>query len=170
MTQPDHVPLQETDRVRPSALLPPPAPWYLDRPGEQTEMTPPAGSGFGAAGPDLGYGLMLARRFEGRLDLAEGESEEDALAGAFAAAARRAASFGRAPVIYDLEWAFGLFGYLGSAPADLVEWRGHAFRGASHHYPGQRRIADAARAETLRLTPAQVLQQLASWRDLLVAG
>ena len=36
VTQPPHVPLQETDRVRPSSLLPAPAAWYLDRPAELT--------------------------------------------------------------------------------------------------------------------------------------
>lgn len=168
MTQPDHVPLQETDRVRPSTLLPPPAPWHLDRPGEQTTLLPPAGPGFGLAGPDTGYALKLARRFEGKLTLAEGEREDDAIAGAFAAAARRAARFGRAPVIYDLEWAFGLFGYLGQAPADLVEWRRAALRGVAHHYPDQRRIADAPSDEALALSPAQVLEKLGSWRNLLV--
>lgn len=168
MTQPDHVPMQASDRVRPSALLPPPKQWYLDRPGEQLDLRPPTGRRFGSTGPDLGYGLKLARRFHGKLELAEGEHEEDAVAGAFASGCRRAASFGRAPVIYDMEWAFALWGFLGGAPAELVEWRRPMFRGAAEHYWDQREIVDAVKPEALKLTPAQARERLASWRDLLI--
>jgi len=168
VTQPDHVPLQATDRVRPSALLPPPAGWYLDRPAEQVELESPAGPRFGATGPDLGYGLKLARRFKDRLQLAPGEHAEDAVTGCFGCGGRRAASFGRAPVIYDMQWAYGLWGFLGGAPEDLIAWRGPLFRGAAEDYWSERRIADAVRPETLTLSPAQVLERLESWRDLLI--
>ncbi len=168
MTQPDHVPMQATDRVRPSALLPPPKQWYLARPAEQVTLEPPAGRRFGSAGPDLGYGLKLARRFEDKLQLAEGEHLEDAIAGAFACGARRASFFGRAPVIYDMQWAFGLWGFLGGAPADLVEWRKPLFRGAAEHYWDQREIVDAVKVEALKLSPASVLETLNNWKDLLI--
>lgn len=168
MTQPPHVPLQESDRVRPSSLLPPPAPWYLDRPAEIKELTPPVGRRFGSAGPDLGYGLMLARRLEHRLELGPGGDREDVVAGCFACGSRRASSFGRAPVIHDMEWAYILWGYLGDAPDDLVAWRAPLFRGAAHDYEVQRHIADAVRPDTLRLTPAQVRARLDSWKDLLI--
>ncbi len=169
MTQPPHVPVLETDRVRPSSLLPPPGPWYLDRPAEQQDLTPPTGRRFGSAGPDLGYGLKLARRFEHRLEVPPGTEVEDALMGGFACAARRAASFGRAPVVYDLEWAYTLWGFLGGAPGDLEAWRDDLFRGAGEDYWAQRRIADAVRPETLRLTPAQVRDRLTAWKELLIA-
>ena len=73
MTQPPHVPLQEADRVRPSSLLPAPRPWYQQRPGEWDGPWRPEGPRFGFTGPDLGYGLKLAHRFEDRLRLAPGE-------------------------------------------------------------------------------------------------
>ena len=168
MTQPDHVPLQATDRVRPSALLPPPDSWYLDRPAEQVGLEPPTGPRFGATGPDLGYGLKLARRLEDRIELGPGEHLEDAVAGCFGCGSRRAAYFGRAPVIYDMQWAYGLWGFLGGAPADLLAWRKPLFRGAAEHYWDQRQIADAVRPETLALSPAQVLEGLGSWRELLI--
>jgi hypothetical protein len=161
--------LQETDRVRPSSLLPPPAAWHLDRPAELQELAPPVGRRFGATGPDLGYGLLLARRFEHRLELEPGGHREDVVLGCFACGSRRAASFGRAPVIYDMEWSYTLWGYLGGAPDDLVAWRAGMFRGAAEDYWVQRRLTDAVRPETLRLTPAQVRERLESWQELLIA-
>ena len=169
MTQPPHVPLQATDRMRPSALLPAPAPWYLDRPAELSDLKPPSGPRFGSAGPDLGYGLKLARRLADRLELAAGEHLEDTVAGCFACGARRSSHFGRAPVIHDMAWAYTLWGYLGGGPADLIEWRTHRFRGVAEHYWDQREIVDAVRGETLRLTPAQVRERLGSWKELLIA-
>lgn len=168
MTQPDHVPLQATDRVRPSALLPPPPSWYLDRPAEQVRLEPPTGPRVGAAGPDLGYGLKLARRLENRVVRSPGEDLEDVVAGCFACGSRRASHFGRAPVIYDMEWAYGLWGYLGGAPDALVGWRKPMFRGAAEHYWDQREIVDAVRPETLELTPAQVRERLNSWKEMLI--
>lgn len=169
MTQPDYVPLRPADRVRPSARLATPVPWRQDRPADLVELAPPIGPRFGSTGPDLGYGLKLAKRFEERLELVPGEQLEDAVAGCFACGARRAAFFGRAPVIYDFDWAYTLWGYLGAGPEDLVAWRVALFRGAAEHYWDQRRIVDAVRLETLPLTAAQVRERLGSWRELLIA-
>ena len=168
MTQPAQVPQADTDRVRPSALLPPPGRWVQDRPGEQHDLEPPTGPRFGATGPDLGYGLKLARRLVDRLVLTEGEHAEDVVAGGFACGSRRAAHFGRAPVIYDMEWAFGLWGYLGDAPDDLVSWRKPLFRGAAEHYWDQREIVDAVKVDALRLSPAQARENLSKWKDYLI--
>jgi hypothetical protein len=103
------------------------------------------------------------------LQLAEGEHGKDAFYGGFLCGSRRAAEFGRAPVIHDMEWAYTLWGYLGDAPEDLVVWRVPLFRGAADEYWVQRQIVDAVRPETLRLTPAQVRERLASWKDLVIA-
>lgn len=94
---------------------------------------------------------------------------QDALYGGFLCGGRRAAEFGRAPVIHDTEWAYTLWGYLGDVPEDLVAWRVPLFRGAAEEYWAQRQIVDAVRPETLRLTPAQVRGRLASWKDLVIA-
>jgi hypothetical protein len=154
--------------MRASAILPPPRPWYPGRPAEVDEVRPPSGPRFGATGPDLGYGLKLARRLADRIELAPGEHRVDAVAGCFASGGRRAAHFGRAPVIHDMEWAYTLWGFFGGAQADLVAWRAPRFRGAAEDYWVQRQIVDAVRAETLRLNPAQVREQLGSWKDLLI--
>jgi hypothetical protein len=170
MTQPDQVPMQATDRVRPSALLPPPLSWSMTRPAELDTLEPPSGPRFGVTGPDLGYGLKLARRLEAKLVLAPGEHPEDVVAGGFACGSRRAATFGRAPVIYDMQWAYGLWGFLESAPADLVEWRQKLYRGAAEHYWDQREIVDAVKSEALRLSPADARSAASSgrWKDYLI--
>ncbi len=167
MTQPDNVPLLGPDRVRPSDRLSLPRPWRQDRPAELTDLTVPSGDCFGIAGPDVGYGLKLAKRFADRLALTAGETAADAVAGCFACGARRAATFGRAPVIYDMDWAYTLWGYLGGAPDALVHWRVELFRGAAHHYTDQRRIADSVAAAAVRLSAAEARAQLGSaWADL----
>ena len=167
VTQPDYVPVRPTDRVRPSDRLNVPGAWRQDRPGEVLDLTPPAGDRFGSAGPDLGYGLKLAKRLEHQLQVPVGEDVEDAVAGCFACGARRAASFGRAPVIYDFQWAYTLWGYLGQPPADLVAARARVLRGAAHDYWHQRRVVDAVDDEALRLTPQQVAARIGEWRSFL---
>src|SRR5438067_2496264 len=102
----------------------------------------PAGPRLGSQGPDLGYGMKLARRLLDRMAVPDGESADDALAGCFAVGTKRASSFGRAPVIYDFEIAFTLWGWTAGAPADLIAFRRPLFQGASHHYEYQRDIAD----------------------------
>jgi len=165
MTQPEYVPLTRSDKVRAGEVLPPAERWFADRPGDLRGPGLPEGRNFGNPGPDLGYGLKLARSFADRLVLAEGEHAEDAVAGCFAVATKRASLFGRAPVIYDLELAFTVWGFLSDAPAELVEARKRLFAEASHHYEATRAIADAVPDSTLRLSPADA--RTADWRTLL---
>ena len=167
MPQPEFVPILAGDQVRPEERLPAPRSWRADRPGDQHGVRVPR-RGLGVPGPDQGYALRLARRFAGKLELAPGEVEADAMAGCMGVALKRASLFGRAPVIHDLEHAFTLFGYLGDAPQDLVETRRQIFAGAAHHYEEQRRIVDQVPAETLRLSPAGIREHMvgADWPDL----
>lgn len=169
MAQPDYVPLSTTDKVRSPERLPVPRSWRPERPAEIRGNGHPQGRRMGTPGPDQGYGITLARRFEKRLELAPGEHVEDVVVGGLGIALKRAALFGRAPVVYDLELAFTLFGYLGGAPADLVAFRVPLFQAASHHYWDQRAIADRVPEETLRLSPGQVRERLSSWRELVKA-
>ena len=137
------------------------------RPGDEKAPVAPLGPKFGRTGPDLGYGLKLANLFRGRLQLTAGETADDAIAGCFAVGSRRAASFGRAPVIYDMELAFTVWGFLGDAPPELLEFRSGLFPGAAHDYDRQRQVADLVTTEALRLTPALVAARLSEWRSLL---
>jgi len=168
MAQPEYVPIDADDRVRPVERLPVPDRWVQDRPAEIVGNEVPRGKRFGSPGPDQGYGLKLARQFDGRLKLAEGESAEDAVAGCLGVALKRASLFGRAPVVYDLELALGLWGFLDdAAPAELVDFRKSLFQSASHHYWDQRGIVDRVPESTLRMAPADVRARLADWRSLL---
>lgn len=173
MAAPDYVPRPKAERAR--VYESPPwrfDPWPAGRPADLTDGQP-LGPGLGHPGPDQGFVLRLARRFEGRLALAPGEDEHDVLAGAGAVALRRASLFGRAPVIHDLAVALHLFGYLGGEEPvddDLVAFRRPRFEGcaAPHHYADLQALVDSVPAPALRLTPEQVRERVAqSWRRLL---
>lgn len=168
MTQPDYVPLKAGDRIRPVERLPPADSWRADRPADLDRPGMPTGPRLGNHGPDLGYGMKLARMLVDRVRLGEGETIDDAVAGVFATGTKRSSLYGRAPVIYDMELAYTLWGFFDGAPAELVAYRRPLFQGASHHYDDQRQIADRVPEATLRMTPADVAAQLHDWRILIV--
>jgi hypothetical protein len=168
MTQPNFVPIVETDQVRPSYRLRTPQDWRAGRVADLRGPEETRGRELGVPGPDQGYALLLAHtQFEDRLELTSGITAEDALVGCAAVGSRRAALFGRAPVSKDIELALVLFGFLGPAPDDLVAWRAPMFSAAAHHYQQQRTIVGVVPAETLRLTPADVRGRVSEWRALL---
>jgi hypothetical protein len=168
MAQPEYVPIDADDRVRPVERLPVPDRWLQDRPAEIMGNEVPRGKRFGSPGPDQGYALKLAREFHGKLKVGEGESEEDAVAGCLGVALKRASLFGRAPVIYDLELAFAIWGFLDDgAPAELVALRKDLFQASAHDYGDQRQIVDHVPESTLRMKPADVRGKLTDWRSLL---
>ncbi len=170
MTQPSFVPIVEADQVRPAYRLRVPGIWTQSRPSELRGTKQPSGRNLGTPGPDQGFALSLARRFEDRVELVEGESAHDAMAGCTAVAMRRAARFGRAPSIHDLTFAFTLWGFLGDAPDDLIAERAPLFRSCSHHYLAQRAIADRVGDDTLRLTPDEVRARLGDWRSMVTTS
>jgi hypothetical protein len=155
MTQPTFVPISEADQVRPARHLHVPGTWTTNRPAELGTPTALRGPSIGTPGTDAGFAMRLARRFEHSLKLTEGETEHDVLLGCALIAARRAALYGRAPSIYDVQVALALWGFLVDAPADLVAARRLAFSSVSHDYVAQRALVDATPDSSLRLTPAQ---------------
>jgi hypothetical protein len=165
MSAPKFVPVATVGAFRPDSPLPPAQEWNAERPGEITGDAP-TGARMGRPGPDQGYAIKLAHMFHDKLVLSDGEHEHDVVAGCLPVALKRAALYGRAPVVHDVQMAFTLFGYLSAdAPADLVAFRKEAFAAAGHHYELQRAIADLVPDETLRMNPS--VQARASWRDLL---
>ncbi|MDQ6909649.1 MAG: hypothetical protein M3Z84_02520 [Actinomycetota bacterium] len=168
MSAPDYVPVNLSDKARTSLPMPPSRRWTATRPAD-LDRGQPSGAMLGTQGPDQGYALRLAQLFVDRLQLVKGESNNDAMAGCLPIAGRRAALFGRAPVIHDLELAFGIWGFLGDAPTDLADYRRERFFGAAHDYWRQREIASQIPESTLRLTPATAMSRLSNWRELVGA-
>jgi hypothetical protein len=167
---PEYVPQPAIQQVR-SYSSPPrrPEPWIADRPGE-LHGPQPRGERLGSPGPDQGYVLRLARRFQGHLQLAPGEDEDDAVAGGVAVALKRASLLGRAPVMPDLTVAFTIWGFLGEAPEELVELRRRLFAevASPHHYPELRRIVDLVSDDVLRKSPQEIAEaHRRDWRSLL---
>jgi hypothetical protein len=171
MAAPEYVPVKSTDRA--AAYESPdyvPGPWLADRPGDLVGRQP-EGLMLGDPGPDQGFALLLARRFHDRLQLADFEHADDAVAGCVAVATRRASVFRRAPVIHDLEIAFTVWGFLDpTPPADLVALRRSLFPAVSHpiHYREQRVIAHHVPESTLRMSAPAVREAYpARWSELI---
>lgn len=148
--------------------------WLADRPGDLGGEGQPAGEQLGNPGPDQGYAYRLVKQFAGQVFTSEGEHDADVVAGAIAVAMKRAALFGRAPVVHDLRVAFTVWGYLDEKPsAELVAVRRSLFAEVAngHHYNLLRAVADAVPPSTLRLTPDEVTKRhRADWRSLLELG
>lgn len=155
MTQPTFVPISEADQVRPARHLHVPGSWTASRPADLRTPHVPSGRGMGSPGPDAGFALRLVRRFEHQVKLTPGESEHDVLTGVALVAARRAAVFGRAPSIYDVQFALNLWGFLEDAPEDLVTDRRKAFSAVSHDYVAQRTLVDSVDEDILRRSPGE---------------
>lgn len=147
-----------------------PSGWQADRPADLAAAQP-SGPTLGDAGPDQGYALTLTANFDDRVHLESGEQLDDVHAGCVEVAVKRASLFGRAPMIYDLEVAYTLWGYLDpSPPTELVDLRRDMFRGAAdaHHYTSRRRLAARCARWALELTPADAAAQYeADWQQSL---
>ena len=82
---------------------------------------------------------------------------------------KRAAAYGRAPVIHDLTIAFTVFGFLDADPdAELVVYRERVFEGvhSSHHYSERRDVVDTVPESTLTNSVKAVeLRYESDWRS-----
>ncbi len=159
MGAPEYVPLKPATKVRRYGSPPRrEGSWRAERPGELSGRQP-EGERLGTPGPDAGYALTLAARFSDSLQLHEGESAADVLAGAAAVAMKRAGLFGRAPIGPDVEIGLVVWGYLDANVADeLVEIRRSWFAEihSTHHYMERRRVADAVSEDLLRGTASAI--------------
>jgi hypothetical protein len=155
MTQPTFVPIAEADQVRPALHLHVPGSWTSSRPAEVVGPIGRPGRAMGTAGPDSGFALRLAKRFDRKLKLSDGESEHDVLLGVALVAAKRAAIFGRAPSVYDVQFALNVWGFLDQAPPEVLSARRIVFSSISHDYVAQRELVDSVPEEVLRLSPEE---------------
>jgi hypothetical protein len=67
----------------------------------------------------------------------------------------------------DLDMALTLFGYLGGAPQDLIDWRVPRFQSVAHHYEEQRQLVGTVPETTLRMSALAIRERLAQWQELL---
>jgi hypothetical protein len=154
MTQPTFVPIAEADQVRPARHLHVPGPWMPTRPAELRTPRRQPRPAEGTPGPDSGFALRLAHRFEHDLKLGEGESVHDVVLGVALIASKRAALYGRAPSVYDVRHALNLWCFLDEdVPPELRQARRAAFSALSHDYVAQRELVDAVPDDVLRLSP-----------------
>ncbi len=160
----EDVPRQETN-LAPGVHMPAAKSWHADRPGD-LEAGQPTGDRLGRPGPNVGYALTLAERARDRLSLGAHESADDALAVLGEVAMKRAASFGRAPVMTDIDVASSLLGYKGEVDPAFVQWRTQAVHGAQHEYEARRAMVDAVPDAVLRMPP-QVAALLIEFRSQL---
>ena len=147
-----------------------PVPWKLDRKSEIVGRQP-KGDGLGNPGPDQGYVLLLAARVRDRIRVQPGESIDDVIAGSITIALRRAAQFGRAPVMADILIALTIWGWLlDNPPLDIVSIRQKLFAGLGntvHHYAESRVIADMVPETTFRISLEKLTASMPmSWRAL----
>ena len=161
-------PRQEPN-LPPGVKMPPARSWVADRPGDIPAGWP-SGKLLGSPGPNVGYALTLANRARDRFVLAPHERAEDAIAVVAEIAMRRAALFGRAPVMPDIEFGMRIMGYTGDAPSRFVDWRVRAVRGTDHDYSERRTLVDAIPVDVLRLVPSALPEHLQEARDALRAG
>ena len=174
MAAPEHISPKPAGLVRGYTSVPrvPPT-WTPDRAGELVGPQP-WGNRLGTPGPDGGFALTLARRAADTLYLADGEHRDDVVAGLAAVAAKRSASYGRAPVVHDVGVAATVFGFHAeTTDPELVELRRVAFEGVAnpHRYEARRELTDLVPVAALRRTPEAVTSAHRNdWRSLLAAA
>ncbi len=149
--------------------MPPAHSWRADRPGDNEARLPSDGLA-GSPGPNVGFALTLAHRASDRFRLEPGEHAEDAIAVVAELAMKRAAAFGRAPTMIDIDVATEVLGYSGTVSGDVHEWRPRLVRGADHDYVLRRGIADTVSIDDLRIPVAELSEHLADMRAGLAAG
>src|SRR5262249_10078279 len=133
----------------------------------------PEGRLFGRPGPNVGYAYTLVQRVKDRLRLGPYESVQDALAVVAEVAGKRAALYGRAPVVGDVEHAIAILGDDGTA-GEAVGRSAAAGPGpaqdGSHSYYRRRAVVDSVPDALLRQRPQEAASDIAAWRAALPAA
>ncbi len=160
---------RQLPNLAPGVKIPPARSWRADRPGD-LPVGQPHGKLLGSPGPNVGYALKLVELRRDALVLAPHEHADDALAVIAEIAMKRAAEYGRAPVMHDVDVAIELLGYLGDADPEYVTWRVHAVEGAHHTYRERRALVDAIPIDVLRLAPSVIGEHVGEARQALQSG
>ncbi|HEY5077446.1 MAG TPA: hypothetical protein VIJ48_08080 [Acidimicrobiia bacterium] len=159
---------RQQQNLPPGVALPAADDWRSDRPGD-LGPDQPQGALFGRPGPNVGYAYTLAQRAKDRLRLGPFENAADAVAVVAEIAGKRAARFGRAPVIGDVDLALAVLGYDGNASDAFVKARSALVHEAAHDYRRRRALVDAVPDTLLRMRAAQAGAEIEAWRASLPA-
>jgi hypothetical protein len=165
---PDARPRQQQN-LPPGIALPPASHWRPDRPGDLRGPVVGHGELWGNQGPNVGYAYTLAERAKDRFRLGPHEHVDDVVAVVAEIAGKRAALFGRAPVIHDVEHAMTVLGYDGSAGAEFSEARTLLVLDAAHDYKRRRSIVDGVSEEMLRSTGTELKDRIEAWRSAIIS-
>jgi hypothetical protein len=140
-----------TDAERPRRIPKPgiAVKWRADKPGipdAPDEM--PGGGYYGTTGPDPGWGLKLVNQ----ADLPDDDPDLERVVSGLVLA--RAAAWGRAPVMEDVEVALILCGFDEGAPEGLIARRKRWLDASPHeHRPGATAVAEVER-DVLMMKPS----------------
>jgi len=159
---------RQQQNLPPGVALPPANDWRSDRPGDLGPGQP-AGALFGRPGPNVGYAYTLAQRAKDRLRLGPFEHTPDVVAVVAEIAGKRAAQFGRAPVIGDIDFVIALLGYDSGASEEFVKARSALVHEAAHSYPRRRAFVDSVPDTLLRLRAPQAAAEIETWRASMPA-
>ncbi|MDZ4826705.1 MAG: hypothetical protein SGJ13_09630 [Actinomycetota bacterium] len=156
---------RQQQNLPPGIALPPAKHWVADRPGDLGPRQP-RGQLYGSPGPNVGYAYTLAERAAGEWALATHEERHDVIPVIAEIAGKRAALFGRAPVMPDVSIAAGLLGYDGTAEPDFAQVRRLIVHDAGHDYTRRRAIVDTVPEQLLRMTAEEFNASINEWRHL----
>lgn len=154
---------RQQQNLPPGLGYPPARSWRANRPGDLV-ASQPGGTLRGRPGPNVGYAFTLAERSRDRFKLAPHEDLHDAISVVAEIAMKRAAAFGRAPVIGDVEVAMALLGYDGSADEAFAAGRARAVHDAAHDYPARRAIVDSVPDSLLARVGSTPGDDIPGWR------
>ena len=157
MTQPTFVPIAEADQVRPARHLHVPGPWTHVPPGRGGGARCDGGAGpSGHPGPDSGFALRLAKRFEHELQLdarasprttSSSAPRSSPPSGPPSSGGHRASTTCSSPSTCGASST--------TRPPVVAASRRAAFSSISHDYVAQRQLVDSVPEEILRLSPEE---------------
>jgi hypothetical protein len=156
---------RQQQNLPPGLALPPASGWEAERPGDLGPGQP-QGDLLGTPGPNVGFAYTLVEQAKDRFHLGEHEDIHDVGPVIAELAGRRAALFGRAPVMRDITHAAMILGYEGNASAEWITARTLLVQEAGHSYPKRRAIVDSVPEHALRSGPDTVQSDGEAWRAL----
>jgi hypothetical protein len=165
---PDARPRQQQN-LPPGVALPPASQWRPERPGDLGPGQP-EGELFGSPGPNVGFAYTLTQKAAPRFELGAHEGPDDVIPVVAELAGRRAAHFGRAPVLADVERAAAILGYDGAADPSWVEARSRLVHEAGHSYTRRRALVASVPEDLLRGAGTDAARGAAAWRAQMVAS